>query len=410
MGLMHWDVIPGSRFRDAGAALEAMLEDATVMRIAVAFVSETGIASLATLLERVGRPRTVEVVTRATHTAPGTTAEHLRSIETTLGAETRAFVGAAARAFHPKTFLVRTPLANLTLSGSGNLTLGGLSTNAEQFELLRTRSGPTRIGERQPERYEPVAAGDLTARWASWWGAAPPLAAALAHPAFLHWEAQSAHREALETERRALEAEVEARQPGEEAIAPDGLNTSRMATEQKVRGRMEKWFPEPRTRGRVYELMADTMRLCHDLNPHGWWCGYVTDGGQHDMRLTVCARNAQVLVIQEAGKVYFNAPPAAENQSAFDLCLRLADLPGVRVTPSVKDGSWSQPLVHPYAEVPAAALTAALDAGAARLLDAAARWRMVDGRAPHWGVHSPALVRAVARETGRTIPQPAFEV
>lgn len=59
--------------------------------------------------------------------------------------------------------------------------------------------------------------------------------------------------------------------------------------------------------------------------------------------------------------------------------------------------------------MPAASLTAALDAGAASLLQAAADWRMVEGRAPHWGVHSPALVRVVAKETERTITQPSYE-
>jgi hypothetical protein len=386
-----------------------MLADATIMRIAVAYLSVAGVAALESLLDSSGRPRTVEVITRATHNVPGTTAEHLRALEVDLGAETRAFVGADAARFHPKVFMTRTPSANWTLSGSGNLTLGGLGTNAEQFELLRTQAGPVMPGRRPAAKYESIAGNDLTARWATWWGTAMPLSAALAHPAFVEWQAQAKRRAELERDRRKLDEYVEDKQPGDDTIPPDGLNTSRTATEQKVRGRMDTWFPDPKLRRRIYELMADAIEICNSLNPDGWWCGYVTDGSQHDLRLTVCARNAQVFVVQQKGDVYFNAPPAADDQAAFDLCLKLAEIPGVRVTPSRRGGKWGQPFVHPYAEVPAGSLASALEAGAARLLGAAAQWRMAEGRAPHWGVHSPALVATVRKETGRNIPQPSYE-
>jgi hypothetical protein len=226
---------------------------------------------------------------------------------------------------------------------------------------------------------------------------------------FVAWQEYAERREELEEERRRIEAEVEAKEPGEDTVQPDGLNTSRTATEQKVRARMEKWFPSPAMRQRIYDLMADAMGLCIAVNPEGWWCGYVTDGGQGDNRLTVCARNAQVFVVHEKGELYFNAPPAAVDQAAFDLCPALANIPDVRVTPSHKGGKWGEPNVHPYAEVPASSLIAALEAGADGLMKAAVDWRMVEGRAPHWGVHSPALVRVVAKETGRTIPQPSYE-
>lgn len=405
----HWDVVPGSKYSNAGDALETMLADATILRIAVAYVTATGISSLGALLDKVGRPSTIQITTRATHTVPGTTIDDLRALESQFSAEVRAFVGADARTFHPKVFMTRTLAANWVLSGSGNLTLGGLGTNEEQFELLRLHAGPVKPGQRAPEKHESVAISDLTTRWAAWWDSALPLSSALAHPAFAAWQEHAQRREELEKERRKMEAEVEAQQPGEDAVAREGLNTSRTASEQKARARMEKWFPNPAIRQQIYDLMADAMELCIAVNPDGWWCGYVTDGGQGDNRLTVCARNAQVFVAQEKGELYFNAPPAAVDQTAFDLCQALANIPGVRVTPSHKGGKWGEPNVHPYAEVPVASLAAALDAGAASLLRAAAEWRTVEGRAPHWGVHSPALVRVVAKETGRTISQPSYE-
>ena len=132
-------------------------------------------------------------------------------------------------------------------------------------------------------------------------------------------------------------------QPGEDTVPPEGLNTSRTATEQEVRARMEKWFPNPPIRRRIYDLMADAIELCRAVNPDGWWCGYVTDGGQGDNRLTVCARNAQVFVAQEKGELYFNAPPAAIDQTAFDLCQALANVPDARVTPSQRAASGASP-------------------------------------------------------------------
>src|SRR5258708_5737491 len=116
---MHWDVVPGSAYPNAGDALEEMLRGATVLRLAVAFVAGAGVTGLASTLERIGRPSTVQATVRATHTVA--TVEDLRALETELGAEVRAFVGVEARRFHPKVFMTRTPTANWVLSGSGNL-------------------------------------------------------------------------------------------------------------------------------------------------------------------------------------------------------------------------------------------------------------------------------------------------
>lgn len=403
----NWDVVPGKVFAKPTEALAAMLADARVLRIAVAYVTADGITKVAELLRSIGAPATVQVVTRATHTTASR--EDLVALQDDLGAEVHAFVGTDARTFHPKVFTTLTPTATWVLSGSGNLTRGGLSTNREQFELLRLPAGPRRPGQRAPEPFETTAGVDVTRRWAAYWKDSLPLFAALAHPAYVVWEQHAARRKELAAQLRALEADSEAQsdQSGSDGIDCE-LEHSRSATEQKVRARMATWFPSATVRQQVYELLADAMEVASKRNPDGWYAGYVTASRWGGDRLSVNARHAQALLAHSAGEVFFPAPPAEIDAAAFARCMALADIPDVRIEPS-KIGEADDGREHPYACVPARALNAALDAGAHDLIEATIRWRMADGRSPKWQVHCPALVRVVSRTTGRSIRQPTYE-
>jgi hypothetical protein len=387
--------------------MAAMLVDASVLRIAVAYVTGDGVGELTKLVESAGPPATIEVVTRATHTTASR--EDLLALQDDLGAEVRAFVGAPARVFHPKVYTTHTPTARWVLSGSGNLTRGGLIANHEQFELLQLRAGPPQPGERRPAAFEATADLDLGRRWAAYWSQSLPLSSALGHPAYAVWEEQAARREELSASLRAIEAESE-RGTGDSGTGAGAreLEHSRSATEQKVRARMDAWFRSGKTRQQVYELLADAMDFVDHANPEGWYAGYVTASRWGGNRLSVNARNAQVLVAHGDGEVFFAAPPKEIDAAAYERCTALAGLPGVRIEPS-KIGETDDGREHPYACVPAEVLSAALDAGARELIRATIQWRMARGRSPKWHVHSPALVRVVARATGRSIAQPGYE-
>jgi len=400
-----WDVVPGKRCASAKDALALLLGEATILRVAVAYVTGEGIAELAESFDAAGRPETVQVVTRATHTTASR--EDLRALEDCLAAEVHAFVGTPARHFHPKVFVARTPSATWVLSGSGNLTEGGLLRNQEQFELLKLPSGPAQTGQASAA-FERTAVADVTSRWNRWWTDALPLSAALAEGAFAAWEQQTQRRAELQQQLRAMERQIEEHVGGGEGGTEAELEHSRTATEQKVRARMDRWFPSATACAQVYELLGDAIDTANDLNADGWYAGYVTDSRWGGDRLSINARHAQAFVAHSDGEVYFTAPPEAIDPAAFALCQSLGDLPGVRIVPS-KIGEVDDGREHPYALVPARALDAALDAGARDLIEAIMRWRMVAGRSPKWQVHCPALVRVVARATGRRLAQPTYE-
>jgi hypothetical protein len=294
------------------------------------------------------------------------------------------------------------------LSGSGNATRGGLLTNREQFELLRLSTGPQRPAQPPAKAFEKTADLDLTRRWADYWQHALPLAAALADPAFAVWEQQAARRQELAQQLRALEAEAEAQAGGPGPRVEAELEHSRTASDQKVRKRMDDWFPSARVRQRVYELLAHAMEVCNRIYPEGWYAGYVTDSRWGGNRLSVNARHAQAFLAHSDGEVYFPAPPEDVDATAYRLAMELGAVAGVHIE-STKIGERDDDRQHPYVCVPAASLNAALDGGAQGLIEATIRWRMVEGRSPKWQVHSPALVRVVARESGREIRQPAYE-
>jgi hypothetical protein len=76
-----------------------------------------------------------------------------------LGVKVSVITGREALAFHPKLWLLRARTEMRVLSGSGNLTAGGLSANREPFEVLIT-DDPDQI-DAQVDRYENLTAGAL---------------------------------------------------------------------------------------------------------------------------------------------------------------------------------------------------------------------------------------------------------
>jgi len=124
--------VPGEDLECARDALQLILARRPVkLQAAVAFVSQSGVEMLADLLE--GWSGSLEVVARG---APITDPEALERLAE-MGAAVRAVVGRRALKFHPKLWLGHPPEGLDVLSGSGNLTDGGLVGNEEQFELLR---------------------------------------------------------------------------------------------------------------------------------------------------------------------------------------------------------------------------------------------------------------------------------
>ncbi len=123
--------IPSDRLSCGRDAIVAMLErDPARLRVAVAFVTVGGVETLVDVLADWSGE--LELVARG---MPITQPEALERLEQQ-GASVSAVIGQRAKGFHPKLWLSEGPAAVDVLSGSGNLTEGGLIGNDEQFELL----------------------------------------------------------------------------------------------------------------------------------------------------------------------------------------------------------------------------------------------------------------------------------
>jgi len=148
------DLVPSEAWPNGRVALEAALEGARSISVAVAFVTESGVAQLAEAFESLGDVQ-LEVVARA---GGVTTPAALQALRDYLGAEVSVAIGHDSMRFHPKLWLVRGESELAVLSGSGNLTAGGLAENIEQFELTRV---PLKSEEaiEQEERFLELTAG-----------------------------------------------------------------------------------------------------------------------------------------------------------------------------------------------------------------------------------------------------------
>ncbi len=164
------DLVPSNRWPTGLAALEAAVEGARSVSVAIAFVTESGVAKLAELIEPLG-DIDLEVVARA---GGVTTPAALQALRDQLGAQVSVAIGRASMRFHPKLWLARSESELTVLSGSGNLTRGGLEDNDEQFELIRMPLASEGAAE-QEERFIELTAGahpletvEGTVVWSAW--------------------------------------------------------------------------------------------------------------------------------------------------------------------------------------------------------------------------------------------------
>jgi HKD family nuclease len=183
------DLVPSLGWETGLKALDRLLEGKRSVSAAVAFVSRSGAEALCGLIDRHSSVEDVYIVARG---APITDPNALLEIKETLGASVALIHGSDANQFHPKLWLLEADDGALdVLSGSGNLTKGGLSANREQFEVLQATDG-----------------GDIDAQWqrfASLTAGAVPLEDMLGSVAWREWELQLPQRRQLAAEQKRLD-------------------------------------------------------------------------------------------------------------------------------------------------------------------------------------------------------------
>jgi hypothetical protein len=129
------ELVPSPGWERGFQALDRLLEGKVALSAAVAFVSRAGAESLCALLDRHSSVEEVLVVTRG---GPITDPDALLMLKEEVGASVSLLAGPDAVLFHPKLWILEGGDGVLdVLSGSGNLTKGGLSNNREQFEVAR---------------------------------------------------------------------------------------------------------------------------------------------------------------------------------------------------------------------------------------------------------------------------------
>jgi hypothetical protein len=100
--------------------------------------------------------------------------EALTALRDNLGADVSVAIGKHAQGFHPKLWLFDHADRTVVMSGSGNLTDGGLRTNSEQFEMLTFEAGDPAIAAHHErfdlltEHADALDAVEGTAAWRSW--------------------------------------------------------------------------------------------------------------------------------------------------------------------------------------------------------------------------------------------------
>lgn len=179
--------IPSDDLPDALSALRSILPSAESVSVACAFVTDSGVDVVKDALE--GRQIPIEICARG---APITEQAALLRLRDELGASVSAVMGPHAVRFHPKLWLVRTPITLYVLSGSGNLTRGGLTTNIEQFELLEMPLD-SQTAEEQERRFAALV------------GAGIPLGEIETSPAWYEWASQVRARNRIADQLKALD-------------------------------------------------------------------------------------------------------------------------------------------------------------------------------------------------------------
>ena len=155
-------IVPSMACSSGLSALTSMVTAGAHVRAAVAFVTRTGVAELSDVFAGVGEVN-LEITARA---SDATEPEALLELRDGLGADVMVVIGRHAKAFHPTLWLIERDDDLVVVSGSGNLTGAGLTTNDEQFEVLvyareamRPRRRPTASSISLATRYR------STKRW-----------------------------------------------------------------------------------------------------------------------------------------------------------------------------------------------------------------------------------------------------
>jgi hypothetical protein len=183
-------IVPSAPFEDGATALRALLPDKKWLRAAVAFASLDGVA----LLREILGESDLELIQIVVRGAPVTDPAALPFLQEELGADVSVVCGPAAVRFHPKLWLLRGEAELDVLTGSGNLTTGGLQRNLEQFELLRVTAEPEIAAHE--ERFSALTADAL------------PLDEVVGSIAWREWIRTQKDRSRLERELRRLEQRV----------------------------------------------------------------------------------------------------------------------------------------------------------------------------------------------------------
>jgi len=400
-------LIPGSEVVNGKQALQRMLPDATWLHGAVAFATQTGVDELTSVLEEVGAPETLRIVVRG---APITEPQAVLALDRDLEADVRVVMGAGAHRFHPKLWVARTPRETWVLSGSGNLTAGGLVANDEQFELLhlpqqRMGSSGATSGSNKP------ATAQL-ARWQRFWDKGIPLLEAVGSPAWELWEQQLARRAELRDELDELDQalrEAAPQRPGSQPPGRGGDDRMLSALTQRptIERWMRRWYPEDTVREEVWNVLTDAIEAAYEHRPNGW-CACAVHLSNHDglPRLAVYCGSAQVLVVHSRRGVFFETP--AEHRDPAGYAAGQAAL----ATPGAVDQPWGDgDNRHPVVIVPGDRAREAADAGGRDAVAATINWRspkVEHGNAAHRQFHCAALVDAARRATGRSLHQPGY--
>lgn len=183
--------LPAPDLPSAIDALLAISGDMRRLRAAVAFVTGSGVVLVRRLVERTPELR-VELTARGAPITDPLALEQLAE----LGVIVSVVIGRAAQGFHPKLWFADHDDGVSVLSGSGNLTAGGMVDNVEQFELLRIPAAD----------HAGIAAQER--RFAQLTRDATPLDTARATNYWRRWKLQAAERARIARETERLNREL----------------------------------------------------------------------------------------------------------------------------------------------------------------------------------------------------------
>ena len=177
-----------------------------------------------------------------------------------LGIDVRLVAGPAAETFHPKLYLVHKPDRLHVLTGSGNLTGSGLTTNVEQFEWLTVRVAK-RISRRS------------RASTCSGSADCPSLTSGSRRGGTRGWRSSTKPAEVARTRRRSDSTGSHRRCPTSRPPSPPAIRRrgpERALPDRQIPGCLDRWLPDSDLRAFVCNFFADAIERHHALYPKGW--------------------------------------------------------------------------------------------------------------------------------------------